>query len=231
MSSLKYKLLLLISPYPYRRYTGRHNCVFVHIPKTAGTSVLLKLTKKTISRDHCSYREYLTADIKKFNKYFKFSFVRNPYDRLVSVYHYLKSGGNGSPGDLYYSKIINNHQEDFSAFVSTFLNEYTIHEHLLFKPQYLFVCDHTGKLMVDYIGYFETLNSDFSYISRKIGISGTLKKTNPSSRGPWINYYKNQNIGDKIYKLYKKDFEIFKYQHQEFGQASAKSEFTKALEP
>jgi len=151
------------------------------------------------------------ADMYRFKKYYKFCFVRNPYDRLVSVYHYFARGGNGSPGDLYYSNIIKKEQMDFSSFVSIYINEYTIHEHLLLKPQYLFIYDHTGRLMVDYVGYFENLDTDFSTIAKKLGISGALEKTNVSPRDSWVKYYTNITIADKVFLLYKKDFEIFKY--------------------
>ena len=69
----------------------RHRCIFVHIPKTAGTSVEAALgwfTEYTRgAQDHRSIRklrEAITPD--EFCTYFKFTFVRNPWDRVVSWY-------------------------------------------------------------------------------------------------------------------------------------------------
>ena len=75
----------------YRGYPDEHRCVFIHIPKAAGTS-LTKTLFAAPSR-HLQYTEYERANPKKFKKYFKFTFVRNPYDRLFSAYTFLKKGG------------------------------------------------------------------------------------------------------------------------------------------
>ena len=75
----------------YRGYPDEHRCVFIHIPKAAGTS-LTKTLFAAPSR-HLQYTEYERANPKKFKKYFKFTFVRNPYDRLFSAYSFLKKGG------------------------------------------------------------------------------------------------------------------------------------------
>ena len=80
--------------FPYRKHFDRNKCIFIHIPKAAGTSVLAALGKKSEKgRDHVSWQTYKKADSKKFNNYFKFSFVRNPYDRAFSAYHYILKGG------------------------------------------------------------------------------------------------------------------------------------------
>ena len=61
--------------------------LFVHIPRTAGTAIEKSLSVprgKAVMAQHKTFKEYL--DKQSFNSYFKFSFVRNPWDRIVSWY-------------------------------------------------------------------------------------------------------------------------------------------------
>ncbi len=59
----------LFDPFPYRRYARKKRCIYVHIPKTAGTSILNYLGYYG-GRDHCTYREFLKASPSRFSKYF-----------------------------------------------------------------------------------------------------------------------------------------------------------------
>ena len=73
--------------------------MFIHVPKNAGTSIRNSFNingydKKVVSR---RYPHSTCSEIKKYigddtwNEYYKFSFVRHPFDRLVSFYHFHKS--------------------------------------------------------------------------------------------------------------------------------------------
>ena len=68
--------------------TGNRVLLFIHIPKTAGTSICKAFG--VFTRGHASIKKF-PANIR--HHYFKFCFVRNPYDRLVSSYFYLKANG------------------------------------------------------------------------------------------------------------------------------------------
>jgi chondroitin 4-sulfotransferase 11 len=63
-------------------------CIFVHIPKTAGTSVTDALFGTPRPR-HRPLQWYEGMEPELYKEYFKFAFVRNPWDRLVSGYHYV----------------------------------------------------------------------------------------------------------------------------------------------
>ena len=70
-----------------------HKCIFIHIPKTGGTSIENVLRQdKSKGSDHRLLHEYSHYSV--FNSYFKFAIVRNTYDRIWSLYSYYSSGGN-----------------------------------------------------------------------------------------------------------------------------------------
>ena len=76
-------------------------CIFIHIPKTAGTSIEKMIQGEKYIKgwsSHQKINEYKDDD--KFHEYFKFSFVRNPYERILSVFNYYKNRGNNK--DLIY---------------------------------------------------------------------------------------------------------------------------------
>ena len=197
-------------PYPYRKYTKKYNSIFIHIPKTAGTSILKNMGGW--AGDHCTYREYLQASPTKFEKYFKFCFIRNPYDRLVSAYEYLKQGGNQTT-DKNIQKLILTKYVTFEKFVVLYLDKNTIYRVNLLKPQYWFIYDEHSNLMVDHIAKYENLDEEFLFISEKLKLSDiNLQKTNKSTK-EYSNYneYYTQDMKNKVYNLYELDFELLGY--------------------
>ncbi len=76
----------------------KNKLIFIHIPKTAGTSLQELLFNKKIFNAHRKSLKIIKK-IGRYNDYYKFAIVRNPFDRLVSIYHYYILGGNGSYKD------------------------------------------------------------------------------------------------------------------------------------
>jgi hypothetical protein len=197
-------------PYPYRAFSRRHRCVFIHVPRTGGSSVLEALGTPDC-RYHAPYWVYMQADPRKFAAYFKFSFVRNPWDRAVSTYFYLREGGCG-PADASLCARINARCPTFDSFVMDFLTEETIHEHGLFVPQYLFLYDHAGTCMMDFVGRFENMAKDFATVAERIGLRRReLAQVNESRHADIAGYYADRRLSDKIARLYRRDAELFGY--------------------
>ncbi len=105
--------------------------------------------------------QHLTVrDLKKIlppdiiNNYFKFTFVRNPWDRMVSWYHYEP---------LIYSRISSKGYSvpSFAEFIEN-LNTFSRQE------QYSFIVDENGETQVDFVGRFENLNYDYKSLCKKI---------------------------------------------------------------
>ncbi|MDA5562758.1 sulfotransferase family 2 domain-containing protein [Cobetia sp. MMG027] len=200
--------------FPYRKHFDRNKCIFIHIPKAAGTSVLAALGKKgEKGRDHVSWQTYKKADSKKFNNYFKFSFVRNPYDRALSAYNYILFGGNQGERDRIVAKVINEYA-DFNDFVERGLWKGVFRSHLLFLPQSSFVMDANDILMVDFLGHFETLEKDFKYVADQLGLNCGITHHNrgrlTSSESEDMAEM-SQETREKLSVLYAQDFMNFGY--------------------
>ncbi|MES9899564.1 MAG: sulfotransferase family protein [Sedimenticola sp.] len=190
----------------YHRYGG----IFFHIPKNAGTSINLTLygSKDTYHTGIFDVMEMFSA--KEFRKGFKFAFVRHPLDRLVSSYHHLKKGGWKTGHDVDFFKSHGDvTSQGFSEFVRWLSRENNCYEHVVLIPQHEFICL-GNHIMVDYLGRFESLEKDFSYISNQLSISQELPKSNVTKHRRYSEYYDDDLI-ENCKNIYRRDFEIFGY--------------------
>lgn len=133
----------------------------------------------------------------KFAEYFKFAFVRNPFDRFVSYCSFMTRAGDAFDRDP---------QRVMRHFVAS-----PPHQHILFAPQHSFVTNGEGALLADYIGRVETMQESFEFIADKTGIPTVqLERVNTSKRTSYRDYYDQQLI-DGVAKLYARDLELFGY--------------------
>jgi hypothetical protein len=198
-------------------YVRKNRYLFIHIPKTAGTSILDALSIKF--RHHSDYKTFKSANTQLFNQAYKFCFVRNPYDRLYSVYSYLIRGGAGHT-DNALTNYLQNNSKSFENFVEDVLDNHLMHTHPLFKPQFSYICDFKFKIMVDFVGRFETLGQDVDTISDVIGRNIELPHLNSNKKDSFCNVY-NEQTANKVYSLYQKDFELFNYSPDSYKLHSA----------
>lgn len=168
----------------------KHQCIFVHIPKAAGTSIeraflddldldmenrhallLGENTNNSIGPrrvSHLTATEYVNLHFVSqqiFDKYFKFAIVRNPLDRLYSTYKYKK-----------FSDYLS-----FDNFIKLKLESlfYSEIEGYFYKSQYDYIYKDEKKL-VDYVGRLENLNNDFKVIQQKLQFGLHLRHDNQS---------------------------------------------------
>jgi len=202
----------------------KYQIIFIHIPKIAGTSieVFFNMQKKELfygdfyqyNNGFSTASQHLTPLALKekispdtFNNYFKFTFVRNPYDRIISEYYY---------------KRINNQNlisyNDFTYWLNNFLHKIDS-DHKL--PQYKYVYDHTNNTdkLINFIGKYENLSHDFNKILKLINYRednlklGKHYDSNNFLNVPKLNKDKllTKENRDKIIDTYKLDFELFSY--------------------
>ena len=185
------------------------NTIFVHIPKTAGVSITKAIYGDVSKEGHRSIYFYKKVFGKDFEDFFTFSFIRNPYDRLYSSYKFLQNGGMNQHDKNAFQKYLS-HYSDFEDFVLNGLNSEIIYEIIHFIPQSEFICNNDGKIMVDFIGRFENLNEDLKKLSENINKEIVLEHYNKNNKVDFSKIY-TEDMKLKVYSIYKKDIEFFKY--------------------
>jgi hypothetical protein len=185
-----------------------HRCIFVHITKTAGTSVATGLFGY-LPYHHTAIDYRVIYGRKTFNEYFKFAFVRNPWDRLYSAFRYLKAGGWDEKDRQWAAEHLAG-IDDFDTFVREWITRDMTGSHLHFRPQSEFICDGRNRLLVDYLGYFETLQQDFGEIAARLGIDTTLESRNVSPVGSYRDVY-DETTRKIVADIYARDIDLFGY--------------------
>ena len=143
--------------------------LFIHVPKCGGTSIEAQMG---FTHDHRSAVYFRTADPAFFAKAWKFSIARNPYDRLVSAFHHFKrldrprqdplSKGQKRSRTQIWSVEVLGSCPDFATFVDR-LADTAFRERMLawvhFQPQWYFLCDRSGRVLVDEVAHLESLDA------------------------------------------------------------------------
>jgi len=197
----------------YSGYPDEHRCIFIHIPKAAGTSVTRTLFD--CGSRHVRYTEYEKANPHKFCDYFKFSFVRNPWSRLYSAYSFLKHGGMNKM-DRQWAEAILCRYPDFDNFVKGWVNPENIRSWVHFFPQHYFICDDQLNLKMDYIGRFEQIDADMAVVQKKLSMPvQPMSKANVTDKMDSDLSIYTEETREIVRRVYAQDIELF---HYEFGQ-------------
>ena len=211
----------------------KKNFIFVHIYKTAGTSIfsifcryakfstlisevwqtkfIIKLINVVFNLDdygnswingvhkHASCSQISNyLGFNKFNKLYKFTFVRNTYDLLYSLWCYEKK-----------SKTHKNH--NFSNSIT--FEEFVYHQISNRVPRQVDFLKIDGKIAIDYIGYFEYLDKSIQYLCRRLEVPlQKIPQLNSSNRdqNSLETIYSNE-LAQTVYEYYKEDFDQFGY--------------------
>lgn len=167
--------------------------LFIHIPKTGGASMS---TAPFILKQASPMMSPTTEFI--MNLPFRFSFVRNPYDRIASVILNLDWAT----------------EAEFTGFVTNELPK--LHEQGLkeAKEQQLWSMSRylyfDGILEVDFLGRFENLKEDWKKVCEKIDYDFELPHENKSKHEGYNKFYTPETIRI-INRLYSEDFDNFGY--------------------
>ena len=134
----------------------------------------------------------------QFDTFFKFAFVRNPFDRFISFCAFMTR--------------VEKQFEANPHKVMRFFIHNPPWQRILFQPQYTFIADPQGQLLSDYVGRVEEMQSSYDEIAKRIGIATTrLEKVNASERLGYRSYYTPELV-DGVARLYARDLELFGYE-------------------
>jgi len=192
--------------------------IFVHIPKTAGTSIsnclrTVAAGKVEQGSQKDSWDFHTTARLFKyklggnqFDNSFKFSFVRNPWDWMYSWYSMHRKGQDAD--DYTFKHWLMEYEHKMTR---TFMwDEIPIASQR--RGQMDWLTNKNGEVIVDFVGRFENLEEDFDIVRDKLKIKKRLTKTNASIRGDYRSAYDNEMI-EFVYKYCEKDIKEFGYEY------------------
>jgi hypothetical protein len=196
--------------------------IFVHVQKTGGNSVRTALGADIFdSRKHWTARELreLYGDA-VWRSRFKFSIVRNPWDRLVSWWAMIENSRDyvdlEQPPNAFFGHVLKR-SRNFEEFLLRCDGEIVESDGRknIFRNQIDYLVDAAGTLIVDFVGRFERLQEGFDEISKRLGRpSVELERTNASDHAPYTEYYTPATMALVAHR-YARDIEHFGYR---FGQ-------------
>jgi len=218
------------------------DAIFIHIPKTAGVSVLSVIERNggmvivpryhtlaslnerenirrffenrgIVSFNHISLPSVLEAGFlnrEYLQRAWKFTFVRNPFDRAVSLYSFLINDKIGvllptTKFSIFCSYLEQNAYEPIGFYNRRGLSQ--------LNPQVAWLRNADGTFLCDFVGKFENLTQDFNHICNTLklstGVNG-LPWENRTLHLPLQSYYSDREI-EIVAKVYAEDFARFGY--------------------
>jgi Sulfotransferase family len=193
-----------------RERTAAEKCIFVHIPKCAGMSVRWSLFERGGGHPPLeNFRTMLAPEV--FDQCFKFTFVRNPWDRLVSAFFFLKKSD--LKRNQRFARRVLSAYEDFDSFVRQWVTRKNIWSFTHFYPQYHYLYI-DQRLGVDFVGFYENLAEDFVTVAKKINRPVTLREENRlGGRKKDYREYYNDETRDIVAKVYAEDIALLGYSY------------------
>jgi hypothetical protein len=190
-----------------------HKFVFIHIPKNAGTSIQSALEpfadgQSVASRE--TTHETLSALLARqpaLRAHFKFAFVRNPWERLVSFFFYAR--GRLRPTFPQFQEM-----EGLETMLRMIDRDvgWLCQMHAV-RPQCDYVCDARGARLTTFLGRYERLDRDFATACSQIGIEAALSRQNVSRHGHYATYYSDWGRGF-VADRYGADVRAFDYRFE-----------------
>ena len=208
-----------------------HKFIFFHVPKSGGISIRealksysqepekfkIKRPPKLIRGEPNPLYEVWEAalihakasDVKKelpaniFDKFYKFAFVRNPWDWQVSMYNFILKEKTHVKHNMVKSM-------SFEEYLKWVIRTKKPFPKGAEKFQKDTITDKNGRLLVDFVGRYENLNKDFQYVCDILNIKAELPHLNKSVHKNYKTYYNKTSI-DMIAKHFGQDIDLFAY--------------------
>src|SRR5215211_4245991 len=192
--------------------------VFVHIQKTGGSTVHRLLQERipdirTIAPRHeVAIRGMPKLDA--WDEYYKFAFVRNPWDRLVSWYSMVtKFPKEGN--ELW--RYVRDNSSTFEEFIYNCTDEVEIMKGVYYSFAYNqldYVTDEGGNLLVDFVGRLENFDEDVQEVFSRIGVGLELVPHKNRSKHQHYSTFYTPETEMIVRERFKRDIEYFGYEFE-----------------
>jgi len=186
----------------------KHKFIFIHIPRTGGSSIESQFDyiegegrEKNKHWNIFDWEDHLSKET--LGKYFKFSFVRNPWDLIISKYtsNWYNNRKRGMKIGKHMGKSLN-------FFLSNYKPAPWEHGDSFF--------DYIDPKQLDFIGRFENRTNDLNYVSKKINVElNTATHERKSKRSKCYTEYYNNETRNIVADRYARDIEYFGYKFGE----------------
>lgn len=206
--------------------------IFVHNQKTAGVSIKNYLFENVSDAEYLLPNHAYTTDAiqkigrDKWNQYYSFGFVRNPWARLVSWYSMIINGAESegqhekhqwSPNNELW-KYVKENSSDFKEFIKNCTETITEekggipYKKSFVKNQIDYFTDDNGEVAVNFIGKVENLEEDFNKVIEHLELPATkLIPTNKTKKKDYREYY-DEETRQIVAERFKKDIDYFGYE-------------------
>jgi hypothetical protein len=209
-----------------------HRFVFIHVGKTGGMSMrevlkqyadepekfkIRRPARMNGDKPNPLYAVWETLllhakarDVRKevpaevFDSFYKFAFVRNPWDLMVSMYHFILR----EPTAPRHEQV--KAAGTFEGFVDWVAVTADPFPKGITRLQSEMLTDEQGRLLVDYIGHYERLEEDFAQVAAKVGIADRLPHLNRSQHKDYRTYYSDRTR-ELVGECFRTDIELFGY--------------------
>ena len=182
------------------------NYLFIHIPKTAGRSIQKFLTNFPKHEHFSVYEQINKIGEQEFLNKFKFTIVRNPWERMVSVWRFF--GYN-----LGHDKILND-LNDFNRWLNNHIKQSKNRKPYQKTPcqQFSYLKNEKGEILIDYFIHFENLNQDFIELTQILKIDKPDNLKNIGKEEKFLMHHpnsknQNQELVKKLAQNYKIAYE------------------------
>lgn len=197
---------------PYTKIEKKYNYIYIHIPKTGGNGILKSLFGQG-GTGHKRLLDYYKYDKARFNRSYKFTVVRHPYDRFVSAFYYLKSGGISDIDVNVFKKALVEY-DDVNEFIEELqvnsLLYFNVFNYIHFKSQSFFLSGEIFAKSIDFIGRQEEMGAAFDEIKKHLDVDPSLELKRSNKTPPY-----DKELTDKskrfLYMTYMEDFFAFGY--------------------
>ena len=201
-----------------------HKCIFVHIPRTGGTSIEATIWPRGRNENTLwmgfiddwnnkyqtgGLQHLLAKQIREevggetFSSYWKFSFVRNPWDKIISQYHYIQNKER-LLSFLGVEKI-----ESLEEYLALIQKAKYIH----WEEQWKFLYADSGECLVDTIYRFEDFRDSAQKIYQDLKLQPTVLHVNQTDHEHYSKYY-TPETRELVAEMYAIDIDTFNYEFE-----------------